>query len=71
MRKPEARIYRLMLERFGTRPEDTVFVDDSADNIEGAAALGIDAIFFTGAEALRRSLRDRGLIGAPPGDRAP
>ncbi|MFC7580413.1 HAD family hydrolase [Schaalia naturae] len=70
MRKPEARIYRLMLERFGTRPEDTVFVDDSADNIEGAAALGIDAILFTGSEALRQALRHRGLMGAPPGDRA-
>ena len=41
VRKPDARIFELALARYGARPEDTFFVDDSAGNIEGARALGI------------------------------
>ena len=41
VRKPDARIFELALARYGARAEDTFFVDDSADNLEGARALGI------------------------------
>jgi len=41
VRKPDARIFELALACYGARAEDTFFVDDSADNLEGARALGI------------------------------
>lgn len=41
VRKPDARIFELALERYGARAEDTFFVDDSASNLEGAQAHGI------------------------------
>ena len=41
VRKPDARIFELALTHYGARAEDTFFVDDSADNLEGARALGI------------------------------
>ncbi|MBC7403938.1 MAG: HAD-IA family hydrolase, partial [Microbacteriaceae bacterium] len=41
VRKPDARIFELALARYGARAEDTFFVDDSADNLEGARARGI------------------------------
>ena len=41
--KPDPRIYHAALEAVGARPEDAVFVDDQADYVDGAAALGIDA----------------------------
>ena len=41
VRKPDARIFELALERYGARAEDTFFVDDSASNLEGARAHGI------------------------------
>ena len=41
VRKPDARIFELALARYGARAEDTFFVDDSANNLEGASALGI------------------------------
>ncbi len=44
MRKPEANIYRYVLEQEGTTPENTVFFDDNYDNIVGATALGITSI---------------------------
>ena len=44
MRKPEARIYQHVLRAEGFSPDDTVFFDDNADNIEGANQLGITSI---------------------------
>jgi HAD superfamily hydrolase (TIGR01509 family) len=41
--KPDARIYRLALEKVGgIAPERAVFVDDQTAYCDGAAALGID-----------------------------
>lgn len=61
MLKPDPAIYRLCLERNGLAAADCVFVDDSAANVAGAAAVGIDAIRFTTPEALGDELRRRGL----------
>lgn len=61
MRKPDAQIYRHMLTHYGVTPHQVVFVDDSPENVRGAAALGIDAVRFTGADALTDALRARGL----------
>ena len=41
VRKPDAAIYYRALEHFGAEARDTFFTDDSARNVEGAAALGI------------------------------
>jgi epoxide hydrolase-like predicted phosphatase len=59
--KPDPAIYRLLLERLGTQPEATVFVDDREANIVQAVALGIQGIQFEGYEALVRALRGRGV----------
>jgi 2-haloacid dehalogenase len=60
--KPDAAIYRLALDRFGLRPEEAVFIDDSLPNVEGARAVGIHAIHFSDAAALRAELVDLGLL---------
>ena len=39
--KPDRRMYLDALEKSGVRAEETVFIDDSLRNLEGAAALGI------------------------------
>ncbi|WP_347267544.1 HAD family phosphatase [Paracoccus sp. (in: a-proteobacteria)] len=64
--KPDAGIYRLLMDRNGLRPEDCIFVDDSPTNVEGARALGIDAIRFTDAAALGAELARRGLFQPGP-----
>jgi len=61
--KPDAAIYRLALGRFGIAAEDAVFVDDRTDNVEGARALGIHGIVFTGEAPLRAELIRLGLLG--------
>jgi HAD superfamily hydrolase (TIGR01509 family) len=60
--KPDPAIYRLVLERLGTAPEATVFVDDNQPNVAAAAALGIRAIHFSGYEVLIADLRQWGVV---------
>jgi epoxide hydrolase-like predicted phosphatase len=50
--KPDPAIYQVLLERLGTRPESTVFVDDREQNVAAAAEVGIQAIRFEGYETL-------------------
>ena len=59
---PTRAIYRLLLERNGLDPAACIFIDDSAKNVAGAAALGIDAVLFTTPEALHDALAARGLL---------
>lgn len=58
LRKPDYAIYRAALKLSKTKPEETVFVDDLAPNVEAARRLGMIAIRFRGAEDLRRRLRE-------------
>ena len=59
--KPDRRIYEALLERHDLRPETVVFIDDVAENVAAAEALGIRSIRFTDAAALRRELAGLGL----------
>lgn len=52
--KPDPRIYQLCLDRLGLPAPDTLFVDDRADNIEGAARAGLRTLQFDGPDALAR-----------------
>jgi putative hydrolase of the HAD superfamily len=52
VRKPDPRIFQLAMERYGADPEHTFFVDDSAENVEGAAEIGIYTHLFTTPELL-------------------
>jgi glucose-1-phosphatase len=44
MRKPDAEIFTQVLEENQLKPEETLFLDDNAGNIGGAAALGIQTV---------------------------
>ena len=43
MAKPDPAIYRHTLDKLGTRPEETLFLDDKLVNVEAARALGMKA----------------------------
>ncbi|AVO46148.1 HAD family hydrolase [Phreatobacter cathodiphilus] len=59
--KPDPRIYARLCEGFGLRPGDCLFIDDSQRNVEGARAVGMDAVLFTDAPSLSLALQARGL----------
>lgn len=61
MLKPDAEIYLTLTNRNDIAPADCIFIDDSAANVEGARAVGMDGIHFTDAPALAQALRDRGI----------
>jgi 2-haloacid dehalogenase len=60
--KPDLAIYRHLLETYGLRAEDTVFIDDAPRNVAAAASLGMHAVHFTAPAALRESLIGLGLL---------
>jgi 2-haloacid dehalogenase len=63
--KPDPRIYNVLLERNALVAAETVFIDDSLKNVEGARAVGMHAIHFTTPQALRGALAELGLPLAP------
>ena len=59
--KPDEKIYRILIDRFGLDPARTFYTDDMQYNVDGARTVGLDAELFTGATELRTQLRSRGL----------
>jgi glucose-1-phosphatase len=59
--KPDAAMYRAAAELAGCPPQEIFFVDDIADNVEGARAAGFDAVQYLTAAQLAADLRRRGV----------
>ncbi len=60
--KPAPRVFQILCERAGLAPADCLFIDDSARNVAGAQAVGMDAVLFIDAATLERDLIERGLL---------
>lgn len=56
MVKPNEDIFRLLLERFGLKPEECLFVDDLPDNIRTAAGMGFHTVLFADKEKGYRAI---------------
>lgn len=55
--KPDPAIYQLLCERYGLLAEECLFVDDNADNCEGARVAGMRAVRYAGdVAAIREAL---------------
>jgi 2-haloacid dehalogenase len=59
--KPDAAIYRCLLERYALQAEESLFIDDNKDNVEAAKAIGMHAVRFVSAEELEKQLRELGV----------
>lgn len=60
--KPSVAVFHTVAERFGVAPEAALFVDDSPDNVAGAARAGLRAHLFVGAADLAAWLRAAGAL---------
>jgi 2-haloacid dehalogenase len=60
--KPEPRIFEILCKRYRLQPATTVFVDDSAANVDAAASLGFRAVQFRDPAELRGALADAGVL---------
>lgn len=59
--KPEPEIFRILLDRYRLVPGQCLFIDDSTVNAQGARNIGMGAIRFESAQALRKSLLKYGI----------
>jgi putative hydrolase of the HAD superfamily len=63
LRKPELGIYRLALNLSQREPDECVFIDDRALNVERAAELGLHAIRYRSPKQLTAALAKLGIDG--------
>ncbi len=61
MRKPERDIYEYTLKRMGTKPEETVFIDNFPLNLSTAKGMGIHTILYRNPEQLKSELKKLGI----------
>jgi putative hydrolase of the HAD superfamily len=54
--KPDSAIYHLALERLNVEPSAAIFIDDFQTNIDGAKAVGMQAILFRSHAQIRAEL---------------
>jgi putative hydrolase of the HAD superfamily len=59
--KPAPEMYQAAARLAGVEPADIFYMDDRAENVDGARAVGFDAVQFTSAHELARALRERGV----------
>ena len=59
--KPNAAIYHCLLERYNLQPEESIFIDDNADNVAVAKAVGMESVRFADAATLVQQLAEFGI----------
>ena len=63
--KPDAAIFRLLLERFRLTPGTTLVIDDAQENVDAARELGLQTILFASPRELRTELEGLGVLPLP------
>lgn len=58
MVKPEPGIYKLAAKTMQLDPTDSVLIDDSPINCEGARRAGMQAVLYNSTEQVKRDLKD-------------
>ncbi len=60
--KPDERIYRILLERYGLNAQESLFIDDNLENIEAARKLGFKTVHCPPELNLQEELKRIGII---------
>ncbi len=61
IQKPDRKIYELTLEKLGSQPRQSVFIDDNPEYINGAKAVGINTILFQNTDQVKDELNRLGV----------
>jgi 2-haloacid dehalogenase len=62
VRKPGSAIFHLLFQRYSIDPAEAVFIDDAQANVTAARSIGLEALRFTSAAALREDLAHLGVL---------
>lgn len=57
--KPNPAFYQELFDLYGIKPDESVFIDDNAANIQAGTELGLHAVLFTNYEEVCRTLKER------------
>ncbi len=57
--KPDPECYNRALARLGASAEEVIFIDDRAENVAAAAALGLRSVHFTSPDEARAAVAER------------
>jgi len=55
--KPDPELFKILINKFQIKPENSVFIDDNYRNIESANKIGFKTILFVSPESLRQNLQ--------------
>ena len=61
LKKPDERIFRLLLERYDLVADECLFIDDSPVNVRSAEQLGFEVIHLAAGLSLKNELKQRGI----------
>ncbi len=61
VRKPDARIFKMLITRNELIPEECVFIDDSERNLSGAEKFGMKSLHYLDLEQLKEDLKKMGV----------
>ena len=61
LKKPDPKIYQLLIQRFDLKAENCLFIDDSQKNVDAAIKEGISSIRYTSPDQLKDQLNQHGI----------
>ncbi|MDH4239280.1 MAG: HAD family phosphatase [Phycisphaerae bacterium] len=61
IKKPDGKIYELTLEKLGTGPGQSVFIDNKQEYIDGAKEVGINTVLFQNIDQVKEELNQLGV----------
>jgi len=62
IRKPDKAVFEKVLNENGLKPEETLFIDDIAANLEPAKALGIQTFMMKSPDTIQDFIKREGLL---------
>lgn len=60
--KPYPEMYRYLLQTYDLRAEDSLFIDDQYENVQGAEHVGIPCLLYKNPDQLRKQIHQRHLL---------
>jgi HAD superfamily hydrolase (TIGR01509 family) len=61
VKKPDIKIYEVTLDKLGSQPGQSVFIDDKPQYINGANKAGLNTILFENINQLKSTLAELGI----------
>ncbi|MDO8627855.1 MAG: HAD family phosphatase [Candidatus Diapherotrites archaeon] len=60
-RKPEEKIYKILIKKMKLQPEEIVFIDNKQEYLDGAKKIGINLVLFKNPAQVKKELRKLGI----------